>query len=597
MIAGAVACGSMDATEAGSRAFDGDNGFGRGGSGSTGIPGTGGSSSQQEPPPEQEIAQSFQVPVVSGRWVWAANPSSGRVALIDADSLAVRTALAGAGPTYLTALPADGKLTARALVINSASEDATLLSAGDEGAIEAAASVPIHSGANAWVVTADGRFAVAWTNAAAIAAADPSDGFQDITVLDLAENPPVSKRLSVGYRPTRLFVDDDDRYVYVVTDSGIDVVDLLSDEGPIVEREVELSLNPASDTAKRDVSVTPDGKRAFVSRAGKDYVSVVDLDRGTFVDVAMPGVVTDLDLSADASLAVAIIRQPAASVMGEGGARGEGEGGAGGTGEGGGDTLGVAGAGGDGAGQSSGDAGGEGGSGGAPAPSPQPQRSIAVLLPVATIFEAPDAYDSVTIDELFGSVELGVQGGTALLYSNATPTTHLTLLGVAEGDGFKQHRTLDLRLPVASAFSTPDGAHAIALLKPPPGSAQPGAFAVVPVARNLPAKIQGTLAATVPDNLASGTSAMVALDDTRALVTVNDNANTHLTYLVRMPELVVDPIPLASAPLPGASGIVREANRAFVAQRHPQGRITFIDLDSGEQRTLTGFELSDGVMK
>jgi hypothetical protein len=32
-----------------------------------------------------------------------------------------------------------------------------------------------------------------------------------------------------------------------------------------------------------------------------------------------------------------------------------------------------------------------------------------------------------------------------------------------------------------------------------------------------------------------------------------------------------------------------------VAQRHPEGRITFIDLDTGEQHTLTGFELSTEV--
>jgi hypothetical protein len=36
---------------------------------------------------------------------------------------------------------------------------------------------------------------------------------------------------------------------------------------------------------------------------------------------------------------------------------------------------------------------------------------------------------------------------------------------------------------------------------------------------------------------------------------------------------------------------VPDANKAFVAQRHPEGRITFIDLETGEPRTMTGFEL------
>jgi hypothetical protein len=223
------------------------------------------------------------------------------------------------------------------------------------------------------------------------------------------------------------------------------------------------------------------------------------------------------------------------------------------------------------------------------------QRSLAVLLPVASIFGAPEQFESVAIDEIFGSVELGALSATALLYSNGVPSTHLTLLDLEQGQGF-EHRTVDLKLPVFSAISAPDGAHAIVLLRPPAGSAQPGAFAIVPVAKALPSKIQGTLAATVPADLATQTPAMVAIDDTRALVTVSDAvAQTHVSYLVRMPELRVDVIPLSSQPLEHASGIVREANQAFVAQRHPEGRITFIDLDTGEQHTLTGFELSTEV--
>ena len=39
------------------------------------------------------------------------------------------------------------------------------------------------------------------------------------------------------------------------------------------------------------------------------------------------------------------------------------------------------------------------------------------------------------------------------------------------------------------------------------------------------------------------------------------------------------------------------ALRAFVAQAHPEGRITFVDLDSGAHRTLTGFELGAKVVE
>ncbi|MBW2457492.1 MAG: hypothetical protein JRI68_23495 [Deltaproteobacteria bacterium] len=64
--------------------------------------------------------------------------------------------------------------------------------------------------------------------------------------------------------------------------------------------------------------------------------------------------------------------------------------------------------------------------------------------------------------------------------------------------------------------------------------------------------------------------------------------------VAEMPSLKVDVFPLASRPL--SAGIVVGANRGFVAQEHADGRITFVDFDDGEVRTLTGFELATQVV-
>jgi hypothetical protein len=48
--------------------------------------------------------------------------------------------------------------------------------------------------------------------------------------------------------------------------------------------------------------------------------------------------------------------------------------------------------------------------------------------------------------------------------------------------------------------------------------------------------------------------------------------------------------------LPGATGIVPLAKRGFVAQKHPEGRITFIDLETGAAQTLSGFEIAARVV-
>ena len=61
-----------------------------------------------------------------------------------------------------------------------------------------------------------------------------------------------------------------------------------------------------------------------------------------------------------------------------------------------------------------------------------------------------------------------------------------------------------------------------------------------------------------------------------------------------MPSLEVDQYTLASPPI--AVGVVAGANRAYVAQSNPEGRITFIDLATGQARTLTGFELGSRVV-
>jgi len=48
---------------------------------------------------------------------------------------------------------------------------------------------------------------------------------------------------------------------------------------------------------------------------------------------------------------------------------------------------------------------------------------------------------------------------------------------------------------------------------------------------------------------------------------------------------------------PRAVGVLPAAGKAYVAQEHGSGRITFIDLVTLETRTLTGFELNGRVIE
>jgi hypothetical protein len=550
-------------------------------------------------PPEHEEDQSFRAPVVSGRWVWTANPDTGKVAVVDAKNFTVRLADAGQAPTYLTALPA-AQNASKALVINVKSHDATLLSAGDSGAVTAQGPIPLQPDANAWAVSKTGKFALAWTDSQAFTA-DPAQFYQDITVIDLSGPAPVPKRLVVGVLPSRVFIDDDETKAFVVATTGISVIDLTAVGGPQVLTEEPVSRDMKDDATTRDVSVLPDGSYALVRHEGSAIVTLVKLADGTLSDVTLPGPVTDLDLVPGAKSALAVVRgdPPAktgttadAGIEADAGvkdvvtdagntdASSTGEGGTSGTApdasapEGGGSSVG-------------GSSVGGSADGGAPNGTPS-LRSTLAILPIPGIFTAPTSFDSVSVDDVFGLVNIASQGTQALLYTNAVASSHITVLQTAPGPSYKTYRMIDVHGDVQDVFPSPDGAYAIASLVPKGTTGKPG-FAVLPVDATLPSHTQTTEAPVFA-------VAQSSTPQPRAIITVSDGSTHFAAYVVRMPELVVDRVVLPSAPLSGATGLVPDAGMAYIAESHPEGRITFINLETGVPRTITGFELSAKVV-
>ena len=576
-----AACSSLD-----SQSLNGssDSGFQPGAAGSTPAAGSTGAGNPLVVA-EQEEDMSFRAPVVSGRWVWTANPDTGKVAVVDAKSFSVRLADAGSGPTFLTALPSDAN-SSRALVINVGSHDATLLSANAAGPVMAVGPISLQRDANAWTVGKTGQFAIAWLDSHALTL-DPAEGYQDFTVLDLRGKVPVPTRLSAGFLPSRVFIDSAEQHAFVVAKSGITVIDLAAAAGPRVVRELPVSHDLQEDYKTRDVSVMPDGSFAFVRHEGSPVLTLVDLATGDLSPITLSGPVTDLDLVANAKSALAVVRgyAPPSQPFNEEAGASNGEGRA---------SNGEAGA-------SNGEAGASNGEGGAGSSPDQPantgagsggaaanQISTLAILPIPGIFSAPAQFDAVSIDELFGLVNIAPQGTSALLYTNALPNSHLTVLETAHGKGYLTYRTVDVRGYVHEVFPSPDGAYAIASLSPLTAGGKPG-FAAIPVDKALPVRVQTTDAPVFAVAQSAGPGA-------RAVVTVSDGKSNFSAYIVRMPELVIDPVKLPSRPLPNATGLVPDAGVAYIAQAHPQGRITFINLETGVPRTITGFEISAKVV-
>ncbi len=472
------------------------------------------------PPPEKEVESSYESPVATGKYVWIANPRSGRVAYIDASSLDVRIVEAGNGPTHLAAVPSPAGDDV-ALVLNVLSDDATMLRKTSLGLT--AQSFKTHHGANAWQVSSDGRWAIAWTDAKDVKGADATEGFQDLTVIDLTEKVPPTI-LAVGYRPVKVGFTKDGARAFAVTQDGVSII-TLGETGPLVTKNVPIADDPLEDPGTRDVSITPDGAYAIIRRDGLPDVGIVGLETETRTKVTLSGPVTDLDLSADGTRAIAVVRD----------------------------------------------------------------KAEAAILPIPGVVTKPEEITTVTITgETVGSVSIAPTGTTAVLYTNAIPAERFTVLQL-DGASTPMWKVMKLYSPVLAVFPTVDAKNAVVVHDKPtsPTSTRAGAFSVVPIAAGLPAKIVGTDAPITAVGLApTGDRAFLAERD--------DAKKVFGVYVAKMPSLAVDRYALASPPI--AVGVVAGAHRAFVAQEHAEGRITFIDLEKGQARTLTGFELGARVV-
>ena len=492
----------------------------------TGSGGGAGSAMAVPAAPEREQENTFRVPVVTGQLIWAANPVSGRVALVDALTHEVQTLPAGLEPTYLAAIP--GTSQNRALVINNGSTDATLFRDAAAGGLTRV-QVPLHQNANAWTISDDGRWAIAWSDAQEFKRLDPTEGLQDVTVLDLSQNPPLTARFSVGYRPVKLQIDAGGTRVYAVTHDGISVLELgatprLADDISIVSAADALS-EVSGEPVLEDVAITRDGRYAVVRFAGAPRLQVIDLAQRKSQMLELTSEASDVDLAGDGKRAVAVLRA---------------------------------------------------------------SSEVAVFDPAVVITDPSQVVLRSFSGETLGSAALPEGGNTALLFTNAVDSDRLGILNLADASAASL-RVVSLKAPIRAVFPTPEGSYAVALLETEANSERAGAFSVVPIAEALPPKIQGTDAPPYRVSLAQTKNGL------RGLVTTRDDTHgIHAAYLVRMPSLQVDRIELSSPPI--AVGLLPDFGVGYVAQQHPEGRITFIDLETGAPQTLTGFELADRVI-
>jgi hypothetical protein len=547
------------------------------GAGQVGTSPAGGASSGTTAalPPETKVESSFQTPVSTRTVVWSANPTSGRVAYINSQTFDVQTVEAGDGPTYLAAIsdPVDDV----AIVQNALSQNATLLRVHAGSVTPTTTTFPSTADANSWAVSQSGRWAIAWTDATQITDPDPTQGFQDVAVIDTTLVRPATI-LAVGYRPASIAFSGDS-HAYAVTQDGITDIDLLGGAQPTVTQNfplvapavsstpdagpdaraladasvgdaaasdaatdasladdavsaVALTLTGGGSSGVPDVSFTPDGTYALARTDGIATINVISLHDGTSTAVVLPALPTDLTVSPDGTFAVAVLR----------------------------DT------------------------------------STVVVMPLPGIASAPTSFTTVKIPgQTIGRAIVTKGGKTVLLFTTAAPIDELSVLTLQPTPTFF---TVTLHAPVLAVFATDDAQNAVVLhnVTPVAGSNVRGAFSLVPIGKQLPAFIQTLEAPPIAVALSPASD--------RALVAFRDDPSaTFGVDMAMLPSFQVTPYSLASPPTAvGITASAAEAEdaggiaRGYVAQDYVDGRITFVDLSSGSERTITGFELAARIV-
>ncbi len=487
------------------------------------------------PPPEIEERQDFELPRGGARFVYAASRKRDNVAVIDSTGLAIRTVPVGDAPGFLTTVPGQDV----ALVINAGTHDVNILRTDAAGAT-AVSRVPVVPAANRITVGRQGKNAVAWYDSSTpgAAGAGAGGGFQEVTVIQLAPGADKAVDLTVGFRPSDVVFSDDGSGAYVVTEDGISILRFAQITGPTVAPFVRFPDAGATAPAARDVSVTPDGRWAIARREGASQVMLLDLGApgaaaGAVTMVDLQAPVTDLDLAPGGGFALAVLRD---------------------------------------------------------------QNAFVKLVIPGSFSGTPAPERRVLAGEAIGSAVVSPDGTTAILYTTAATPAVERLVLVKLDAPTAPPLPVTLKKGVRAVAIAPDGKTAVVLHTKLPGdSREPGL--------DVEAQIDRSYGYTVV-NLGSGFAKLQITSDEVSSLTLTPDGSRGFV-LVRGPRLVqrialssfiVDEFPLGSPPL--ALAVLGDAvKRVFVSQEHPEGRISFINWETGVVESVTGFELNGRIVQ
>jgi hypothetical protein len=537
----------------------------RGGGGTAGSAGVVANVDAAPLAPEKEQKLDFLSPQAGARYVYVANPVRNRVSIIDSDTLAVTEVWPGDNPRYVATVPGQDV----ALVINTGSHTLSVLRGNGQADGGMSDPIPIVANANAIAMSPDGRHAVIWFDqTAGTSSSSPStSSAQEVSVVDLSGGAASVVAMTVGYNPSQVVFSNDNAAAFVVADNGISKLRFADIRAPAIAPFTPFAgtglvrwdagtpdatpaeagpgldggASPEAGGLARDLAAPP----VKTSSSNAKVVDVLVTPSGSYALGRREGTAELLliDLVTDAVTTLEL-SSPVTDL----------------------DLL------------------------------PSGSEAFAVLRNENTLvrIEIPAGFTDETrrtawpLDTLIGSVTMSKQGRCAVLYSTATSSRSLVILDIARG---RPPRMVELQRPVSAVAVSPDEKTALVLHPAPVTSGTASAkdksygYTMIRLEDGF-ARWQNTEAD--PKSFAitpSSSDVFVLLSDAARGVRIAERMS--------LGSFTVTDYPLGSPPRSIAA--LSGKSKVFVEQDHPEGRITFIDWQTGSVASVTGFALSGRI--
>lgn len=486
------------------------------------------------PPPPPEVEYDFGAPISSQRYVYVAMTAQDELARIDGATLAVKSTKVGESPKVVATIPGtDG-----AVVLDSTNGTATVVRpAGDTDNVRVLGTL---QRLNRVDIDPTGAYAVVWFDLKKALAEGSTFGigsFQDVTVISLAPNAEKAVNLTVGFRPREVQFDRNGTRAYVITQDGVSVIDLgyATQHAPTIIPPIPVA-DPAIPADDLEVDIVSTGEFAAVRQANSSTLRIVNVgtNPGVSFPITLASPATDIDLAPNGSRIYVVQREA---------------------------------------------------------------KKLSVVDIPADAYN-PSGVETVDLSNTaIGSLVLSRDGNRGLLFTNATADERITVVQLDQ-PGYPRS-TWSLKKSVRAVGISPTGDTALVI--------NAKAFGDPAQATSFDDFIDKSFGYTLLD-LATGfgklqitpvdPGAFSYADDGSKIYVALDGGDTatatRALQVVTTQTGVVQTKSLGSPP--SSIGILPGAGQAFVAQRHPLGRVSFVDLVSDGLRTVTGFDLNSHIV-